>query len=123
MLKLLLAEPHQRFDHLLVAERVIAAQLQDLSVNESLDQTKDVGLCRMPGATDTRVSISEMTAAIAVRLSMSRSLNSPSAQNHSVDAARRPLPLSRRMPGSTFAVGTGFRRCSGIWYERWCVIA
>ena len=38
---------------------------------------------------------------------------------HSVDAARRPLSL-RAFPakaGSTFAVGTGFRRCSGIWYE------
>ena len=34
-----------------------------------------------------------------------------------------PSALSRRRPGSTFAVGTGFRRCSGIWYERWCAIA
>ena len=25
-----------------------------------------------------------------------------------------PSALSRRRPGSTFAVGTGFRRCSGI---------
>jgi hypothetical protein len=25
-----------------------------------------------------------------------------------------PSALSRRRPGSTFAVGTGFRRCSGV---------
>jgi hypothetical protein len=25
-----------------------------------------------------------------------------------------PSALSRRRPGSTFAVGTGFRRCSGF---------
>jgi Transposase DDE domain group 1 len=34
-----------------------------------------------------------------------------------------PSALPRRRPGSTFAVGTGFRRCSGICYERWCAIA
>jgi hypothetical protein len=37
----------------------------------------------------------------------------PSAQIHSVMQLDVPSALSRRRPGSTFAVGTGFRRCSG----------
>src|SRR6516162_7334038 len=44
MFQLLVAEPHQRLDCLLVAERMIAAQLQDLGVDEAFDQPKDVGV-------------------------------------------------------------------------------
>jgi hypothetical protein len=38
--------------------------------------------------------------------------------------SRRSLPLAgNRGPGSTFAVGTGFRRCSGFDMSDGCVIA
>src|SRR6516225_8785822 len=44
VLQLLIAEPHQRFERNLVAECVIAAQLQDLGVDKPLDQPKDIGV-------------------------------------------------------------------------------
>src|SRR5271155_5221693 len=44
VLQFLRAEPRQCFDCLLVAKRVIAAELQDFGVDEPLDQAKDVGV-------------------------------------------------------------------------------
>src|SRR5215472_4873955 len=42
--QLLIAEPHQRFERNLVAERVIVAQLQDLGVDKPLDQPENIGV-------------------------------------------------------------------------------
>jgi hypothetical protein len=43
-----------------------------------------------------------------------RQLSSTSAQIIQLMQLDVPSALSRRRPGSTFAVGTGFRRCSGF---------
>ena len=44
VLQLLVAEPDQRLERNLVAEPMIVAQFQDLGVDESLDQPKDIGV-------------------------------------------------------------------------------
>src|SRR6185312_839582 len=44
MLQLLVAKSYQCFECNLTAEPVIAAQLQDLGIDEALDQAKDIGV-------------------------------------------------------------------------------
>jgi len=44
VLELLIAEPDQRFVRGLVAEPVIAADLEDLGVDEALDRPEDIGV-------------------------------------------------------------------------------
>ena len=44
MLQLLVAEPDQRFERDLVAEPMVAAQLQDLGADKALDQPEHVGV-------------------------------------------------------------------------------
>src|SRR5437764_4083322 len=44
MLQFLFAEPDQRFERGLVAEPMIAAQLEDLGIDETLDEAEHVGV-------------------------------------------------------------------------------
>ena len=44
VLQLLITEPNQRLERDLVAEPMIVAQLEDLSIDEALDQPKDIGV-------------------------------------------------------------------------------
>jgi hypothetical protein len=44
MLELFVAEADQRFERHLIAKPVIAADLQDLGVDEPFDQAEDVGI-------------------------------------------------------------------------------
>ena len=44
MLQLLVAEAHQGLERNLIAEPVIAAQFQNLGIDEALDQPEDIGV-------------------------------------------------------------------------------
>ena len=50
VLQLLITEPNQRLERDLVAEPMIMAQLQDFSIDEALDQPKDIGVGCAPGS-------------------------------------------------------------------------
>src|SRR5262249_36304235 len=98
MFDLVAREAHERFERMLIAERMLAALIEHLGADEALDQPEDVGVrAALDLAEQTRLVVGQKGQAIdlrqAVRQELARKIERAPLQQVAIDL---PLGLAGR---------------------------